>query len=477
MRGKIKYRGTKKNGKITFFESPDGGFFVLPFSGYTISMPDNDHNPPKSPEELELEKQLAIAKLKNSITQEQANSEKSAAESRKAIQDAQKAQGKGPDVTALQGNITSDGTFIESRILARKTLVEAFVKLGKAIVEKSGLGEKGGAVDLVLYNAADIPYIELYAGIKRQVEMLDGHYGRMMAEIEKGLVSLAAFLAPATQPVAETRDGGGGGLETFGGPAFEMANLLPAVGALAAPGPVLAGYAAGAVLRTAIDLASLFRVDTDYKNFDLPIDDTALAAEFRKVIPPKWNLWHPAQFPVNTVVSTEADTSELLGLLEQVEEKNMQSASLSAEIAAKTKDLTAVLAMEQDASKRKDLQALQKKLADALDSIKAIDTAFAQVQGLLASADNATKSTTMNLILRAERLLVIMKKDGAYVVKLAAISRGSNKVTKWLWSSAVIRHSAGTELNCVIFSPTGELKFADTQLKYTPYIKAEDIKA
>jgi hypothetical protein len=435
-------------------------------------MPDNDHNPPKSAQELELEKQLAIAKLKNSIAQEQANSEKSAAETRKAIGEAQKAQLKGPDVTALQGNITSDGTFIESRILARKTLVEAFVKLGKAIVEKGGLGDGGGTVDLVLYNAADLPYIELYAGIKRQLAMLDGHYGRVIAHIEKLLAASAAQPAPDKREI-----GGGGALESFGGPAFEIEKLFPAVGALAAPGPVLAGYAAGAVLRTAIDLASLFRVDTDYKNFDLPIDDTALAAEFRKVIPVKWNLWHPAQFPVNTVVPAGADTSELLSLLEKVEEKSMKAASLSADLAAKTKDLTAVLAVEPDAGKRKDLQALLKKLADALDSIKAIDAAFAQVQGLLASADNATKSTTMNLLLRAERLLVIMKKDGAYVVKLAAVSRGSNKVSKWLWSSAVIRHSAGTELNCLIFTPAGEIKFADTQLKYTPYIKAEDIKA
>ena len=435
MRGKISHRGTKKNGKITVFGSPDGGLFVLPFLGYTDYMPDNDHNPPKSAQELELEKQLAIAKLKNSIAQEQANAEK--------------AQPKGPDVAALQGNITSDGTFIESRILARKTLVEAFVKLGKAIETKSGLSEKGGAVDLVLYNAADLPYIELYAGIKRQLAMLDGDYDRVIAAIEKGLA------APATQQESDKRDaGGGGGLEAFGGPGLELEKLLPAVGVLAAPGAVLAGYAAGAVLRTAIDLASLFRVDTEYKNFDLPIDDTALAAEFRKVIPGSWNLWHPAQFPVNTVVSAGADTSELLGLLEQVAEKSMKAASLSAELAAKTKDGTVVL-----------------------DALKAIDAAFAQVQALLASVDNNTKSSTMNLLLRAERLLVIMKKDGAFVVKLAAVSRGSNKVSKWLWSSAVIRHSAGTELNCLIFTPTGEIKFADTQLKYTPYIKAEDIKA
>ena len=405
-------------------------------------MPDNATSQTKSPEELELEKKLAIAKLRNSIAQES----------------------KGPDVTVLQGTITSDGTFIESRILARRTLIEAFGKLGKAIEAKSGIGQKGTAVDLLLYNAADIPCIELYAGLKRQLVLLDAHYARAIAEIEKlldALVPVAASPAP--------------GMRGASGPAL---NVLPAVGAIAAPGPVLAGYAAGAVLRTAIDLVSLFRVDTDYKNFDLPIDDTALAAELRKVIPSAWKLWYPAQFPVNTVANTGAETSELLDALTQVEGKNMQAASLSAKIAAKTTELTGAPAgYAAGAGGGADLKAQLKALADGLDAIKAIDTAFAQVEGLLASADSATKTTTMSLLLRTERLLAVMKKEGAYVVKLAAVSRGSNRVTKWLWSSAVIWHSAGTELNCLIFAPTGEIVFADTQLKYTPYMKAKDIKA
>jgi hypothetical protein len=434
-------------------------------------MPDTVPTRPKSPEELELEKQLAILKLKNSLVQEQADSAKTVADSRKAAL-------KGPDVTALQGNISSDGTFIETRILARKTLMDAFKKLGTAIDEKSGIG--GGAVDLVLYNAADIPGIELYAGLKRQLAMLEAHYARVLAEIEKLLAALvvaAAAPPPAMRGGQQAEEGVGESLlrgagQFRGGPG--IANFLPAAAAVAAPGPVLAGYAAGAVLRTAIDLASLFRVDTDYKNFDLPIDDTVLAAEFRKVIPKAWKLWYPAQFPVNAVTSVGG--SELLDVLEQVEEKNTQAATSSVKLTAKIKELTAAFTAEQDAGKRDGLQTQLDKLAEELDSLKAIDTEFAQLQGLLASADNATKSTTMSLLLRAERLLAVMKKEGAYVVKLAAVSRGSNKVTKWLWSSAVIRHSAGTELNCLLFSPTGEILFADTQLKYTPYKKAKDIK-
>jgi hypothetical protein len=308
-----------------------------------------------------------------------------------------------------------------------------------------------------LYNAADIPCIELYTGLKRQLTMLGNEYAWMISGARQLLDALAAAVTPANT----TRRGAGGG-----GAAL---NILPAVGALAAPGPVLAGYAAGAVLRTAIDLAALFRVDTDYKNFDLQIDDMVLAAEFKKVLPNPWKLWYPAQFPVNTVANIGADTSELLDTLTQVEKNSTEAASLSARLSASATELTAALATEPDPVNRRKGQDQVHALTGALDAIKAVDAGFAQVQGLLAGVDPTAKVTTTSLLLRAERLLAVMKKADAYVVKLAAVSRGSNKVTKWLWSSAKIRHSAGSELNCLIFDPAGEVVFSDTELCYTPY--------
>ena len=389
-------------------------------------MPDNDANRTKSPEELELEKQLALAKLKNSIAQEQ------------------RGQFNGPNVAALQGNITSEGTFIESRILARKTLMEAFAAMGKNIVARlrTLLGEKK-SVDLILYNAADIPYIELYAGLRRQVEALDAYYARVNEHARSLIAPPAAAAGPgAGGEIAPQED------QREKGPIAVAPKGLAAAGALAAPAPMLAGYAAGAALKTAADLASLFRVDTDYKNFDLPVDDTALAAEFRKVIPPEWKLWHPAQFPVETACGYDTEGSDLLDALARIEEKNTEALSLVATVNDK----------------------------GALDGLNAANTIFTQVHGLLTCVDSTSKTTTMSLLLRAERLIALMKKEGTYVVRLAAISRGSNKITKWIWSSAKIRHSAGTELNCLVFAPTGEVVFADTQLRYTPYRKPDEIQ-
>src|ERR1700678_2917393 len=110
----------------------------------------NTTPPPKSPEQLQLEKELEIEKLKRDIG------------------DAQRAQIKAPEVTALQGNITSDGTFIESRILAGKTLAQAFRKLGKALHDSPVFKGKP-KVQLLLLSSTDIALIESYAGIEAQL--------------------------------------------------------------------------------------------------------------------------------------------------------------------------------------------------------------------------------------------------------------------------------------------------------------------
>jgi hypothetical protein len=416
-------------------------------------MPDNDAIRAKSPEELELEKQLALAQLKNKIAQEQ------------------RGQFNSPNVTALQGNITSDGTFIESRILARRTLIAAFDAMGHNIVARlRALSGAEKPLNLILYNAADIPCIELYAGLLRQVEALEGYYSSVN-EHARRLVAPAASRggdAGAPNGAQPGRTEAQPGRAETGpeedqrarGPiAVVPKGIAAAAGALVAPAPMLAGYAAGAALRTAADLASLFRVDTDYKNFDLPIDDTVLAAEFRKVIPRDWKLWHPAQFPVETACGYDTAGSDLLDALQRIEEKNAEALSLVVEMNDKVRE--------------PGVQA--GPFSGALDALNAANSVFAQVHGLLSCVDGGSKTTTMSLLLRAERLIALMKKEGTYVIKLAAISRGSNKVTKWIWSSAKIRHSAGTELNCLVFAPSGEVLFADTQLKYAPYRLPKEI--
>ena len=63
-----------------------------------------------------------------------------------------------------------------------------------------------------------------------------------------------------------------------------------------------------------------------------------------------------------------------------------------------------------------------------------------------------------------------------FTIKFSVTSKGSNKVSDNLWRSARIEHSAGTELNCLIFSRTGEIVFAESIVSYQQYLGSKQIK-
>jgi hypothetical protein len=449
-----------------------------------LPMGDNDGGRTKSPEELKLEEQVAIARLKNSLVQNQADTDKAVADSRKAAFQSAKDQLSGPDVKALEGTLTSDGTFIESRILARRTMGEAFAALGKALHESPVFANE--KPNLVLYNATDFPCIELYVSLKIQLTALRGEYDRINKHTDR-------MLEPASADGGSGSDGAGSageGASRDESMYESMANVgmagavgAAAVGAVgvsaltgAASMPLLAGYAGAALLRTAIDVVSLFRVNTDFKNFDLPVDDTALAAEFKQHLPAGWKVWHPAQFPIHTIDEGASDASEFLVLMEQLQENNIRALALLARVNAKVTELNTLKAAEKDVSSRSRLQLELDGIGACVDPINTLNTIYTQLQGVLGAVDAATRASTLTMLLRSERLLTFLKAPGTYVVKLAAVSRGSNKISSSRWRSAKIRHSAGTELNCLVYDPDGQIVFSNTQLKYMPYKDSEAIK-
>ncbi|GGB23409.1 hypothetical protein [Puia dinghuensis] len=436
----------------------------------------NDTGRTKGPEELELEKQAAMARLRTDITKGQADSQKAIAEASKATAEAQRDLLQPPNVTTLAGNITSDGTFIESRILARKSLGTAVAALGEALKNDPFFQNKTD-IRLALYNATDLPVIELYVGLSSQLFTLDKQFEAANTNINQLLDALVAAAATATTVAPEAPDMAKKfDLESL--PAIPFTpSLAPAagLGALGA-NPITIAYAGQAIIQTVMSLASLFRVNTSYNNFDLPVEDVALAAEFKKAIPIGWKLWHPAMFPANAIGQTESLASAFMSLLEKVLVQYNTAAGLLIKVNDKISQLSIALATETDATKKVALQRQLDQLSACLNALNALNSAFVQLQAMLATVDTATQATPLTTLLRAERLIALLKSGHTYIVKLSAISKGSNKVSQRLWSSAVIRHSAGTELNCLVFSPDGEIVFANTQLNYTPYLKPEEIR-
>jgi hypothetical protein len=426
---------------------------------------------PKSPEELELEKQAAIAKLKKDI----ADSEKGIADSRKGVSDDLKGQLKGPDVTALPGNITSDGTFIESHILTRKTLAEAFRKLGRAL-EKAKPLQHDTHTQLLIIHSADLPVIDLYVGMETQLAVLQKQYAAVLGHCRDVLRSRQPEAAHAGESAFETATEAAPDTPRKVSAFAPLAAAVPALAALSS-GPLAVGYAGAAILRTAIDVASLFRVNTDFKNFDVTVDDFALAAGLREVIPETWKLWDAGLFPANTIKASHAVSSTFLNILTDIQLKSGEASVLLDQINERIKALTAAVTAETDPRKQQPLKMQLDNLTACAGPVNTLNTTFTQVQAAITAVDTTTRTSPLMTILRAERLIQLMKMDHLHIIKLEAVSKGSNKVTTRLWRSAVIRHSAGTELSCVILNADGEIIFSQTQLAYTPYLKSDRIRA
>lgn len=421
----------------------------------------NAQDRPKSPEEIELEKQAAIAKLKYDIAlaefnaqkakkdaeginapldeKQQAELDKAIAEANKASVQAKREMYKGPDVTAPSGKITSDGTFIESRILSQKTLVNAMGTLSKSIKADTHFKDKIEKLTFVIHNPADVLGLELYATLKDQAEGMEKAYTRS----NKNLKSLVDKQMDFTVQVAVLGD------------------------------PLLAGYVASGILRTAADLVSLFKTTRDFKNFDLTVDDTNLAAVFKKEIG-SVKVYHPLVFPVNTI--TGAGSSVFVYIMSKVQKLSIEGDGIIMEAEKRLKALNEDYAKEKDPVVNKRRKAFIDSFEPVIAELKTLKSAYSQLQTLLSTADATTKVTAQAAVMRAERLFTLLSADATFTIKFSIASKGSNKVSDNLWRSARVEHSAGTELNCLIFNSTGEIVFAESIVSYQQYLKSKDIK-
>lgn len=401
-------------------------------------------NEGKSPELLELEKQAALLKVQKEI----AEYNKEIATAHKGAVEAGRAAVAGPEVTPPTGDITSsDGkVFIETCVLAQKTLKNALT----AFIEKFAQTEMAGGkpVTFVMHHASNFSSIELYHSLLRQVDIMEEALRRVNQATE-------AMFHKRTEVVTE-----------------RIAT------APFAADPLLPGFAIAGALRTAADIVSLFKTSTDYKIFDLTTDEAAIVAALKYAIQEKrldWKVFYPAVYPVNIVKRRNADDSALLLKLSDVRTESDAAAKWMEMLNAKITELTSLQMMTPDDNAKKEYQEKIDEYNTALSPLKGIYNAFNQLQMYLVTENAATKGTPLAALLHAEQLLEMLNKENVYVLKVSAVSKGTNKITKSLWRSARIYFTAGTELNCLVFAPDGEVVFTDVRYQYTPYTRPDDI--
>lgn len=373
--------------------------------------------------------------------EQEAASRAAIAESNKKAVVAYKDMVSGPEVKSLEGKITTEGTFIETRILAAQTLNKAMDSLVNAI--KSSKPFSGKKLTILFHNPADFSVVQLYYSTIQQMEALAGKF-------EEGIQLVTATLNP-----------------------IKTASL--AGGAITAP--LLAGYAVAGTLRSAIDVISLFKSNTSFSNFELTADETNWVASFaHAALKEHWQVYHPGMVPPGLIPPSAAGrfmrTWTNLKTLNETLAQQIQL--LDEAVAAQQAALATV--PPPDAATQQSINARIKELSTVKAQAQYMVPVYAQLEKLLLSSDATTNISVQSGIIRAEQLVQLLGEEDTYIIKLSVSSRGSNKISENLFRNARIYHSAGTAVSCLLFDKTGRILFAHNTSHYTPYKESGEIR-
>ncbi len=374
---------------------------------------------------------------------EQAAIDKEIAEARKSEQLALRETWKGPEVKSLEGKLAAEGTFIESRILGQQALQELvnslLARMGKKEIFKD---EK----TFIIYHQSDQAAIDLYYSVLDQLRLLKTQLDTIL--VHAGGKPVAAF------------DNLAGG---------------------ASVNPLLAGYALTGAIRTVADIASLFRKDVSFSNFEMLIDDLALISCFIRVIQEtqslKWKVYHPALFPVGLVrQTTNAPISKLLDAFNQLQKSYVSVDSRVRELDDLISAEQAQLLVLTDENEKRNCQEKLLVAGRERDALVTFTAIYLQLEKSFQASDANTGITPRAILLRAENLLSKLEDEGTYTIKLQAVTRGSNKITQSLFRSGKIEYSGGAELHCLVFKKDGEIVFANTDTEYLGYKSPAEIR-
>ena len=405
-------------------------------------MPDTIPSSPKTEIEKALEAEANLAKYRKAIAEAneaEAKAEKEKTDSLNATVDAERNKWQAPEIKALDGKITATGSFIETQILANKCLSELVNKLIDRIFKNEPF--KNNPSNFVLYNAADFPNIEQYESFIDHLNVLKSI---LEDAIEQGKNS-------QTQTEAD------------------------ALGGFA---PMAVGLAAGGILRTAADIFSLFKQNTTITNIDIPTEDSLIISVFSSKLREKHNnckVYYPAGYPVYLIEIPPAKPSEFTKLFNLVKNTAIKASLLQQKIERESTEIDKQLMIVTDPAQKSMLENKKTKLSNGLSGLQSATSAFSQLEMTLVAIDSNTKLSLRALILRAEKLVALLKESNTYIIKLSAKLNGSTKIKEGLFRMTKAMHSGGAQLNCLIFSNDGSILFSENLCTYISYKESSDI--
>lgn len=368
---------------------------------------------PKSSEELKLEEEARIWKLKREIAE--------------AKREAASMAFPASEVKPLEGTTTlDDNVQIEANIMA----IRAMSGIAKQISAEIKTENKN-LKKIIIYNQQDANSLLAYKVFMAQLAFLALQYQQELEgqiEMPKGVVG------------KEMR-----GLSTTLTPTLAL------------------GMGTGAV-KSVIDLVSLFRTDTDIKGKDITIDESALVAELANELTSNSQIqvYHPLLYPID--VNPE-DPTEMLLL-------PLSLNYLKSKAEAKIAELQDKISIKDPAKDKLSIEESQRKIA----RLQALNSGLDKIIDNLVKVDEATGLNSLMSLVRASNLSGLMEDGDSYILYLKIQKAGgNNKTTRNLFTGSKLYHSGGSIITYMLFDTNGSIKLSKTIPYYFKYTKSNDL--
>ncbi|MGP8321397.1 MAG: hypothetical protein ACT6FE_03615 [Methanosarcinaceae archaeon] len=320
------------------------------------------------------------------------------------------------EVKTLEGMHTiDDNVAIECKILTYKAMSEIAFQISKEI---KNIKKNIDVERIIIFNQDDFNRVMLYKTFIRQIQFLKIQYEEQFLKIqyeEQFLKIQYEKIEPILTPTK-----------------VSFRRMVSFVS------PTAAVAAVPAMLKSFVDIASLFKVNTDIKGKKTVIDDEAVVAEIARVL--------------NSVGITTIYPVFMNKIPDEVLEDLSELSGFKIEADTKIKEWNE-----------------NESFADKVAFLENLNIQYEAILADLFVVDEKTGINRLETLIRGEMLSIELDKDNVYVLYLkVADSGGNNKVTRNLLHSR-LSHSGGAIITYFLLSKEGIVETSKTMYNITDY--------
>lgn len=301
------------------------------------------------------------------------------------------------EVTTLGGKLTiDDKVTMGCKILTYKTMSEIAFQISQEI---KNINENTGIKRVVICNLDDVSTVLLYKIFIEQVQLLKKPYEEAIKppkeEVKpEAVVPMAAMAAIAAVP---------------------------------------------AVLKSFVDIASLFMTDIDIKGKKIEIDYEAVVAE------------------IASALNSDGITTIYPVFINEIPDKVLG-------------DLLELQGLKVEADQKIEEWSANETLMDKVAILKKLNIQYEKILTGLVGVDEKTGIKRLETLIKGEIISTELDKDNTDALYLKVIDGGgNNKVTQSLWRSGRLSHSGGAIITYFLLSKEGNIKASKTLYNITSY--------